>query len=342
MHAPDTPEMSKRPGQRRVGVFGVALLIGVAGLLAGCTQPARQGADGSQVSTDAWVFDGRPGRIITTPHYRIHTTIDDQEFLESLTAVMEGALEQYRALTPTIPLTDRPMECYVFSRRPEWAQFTRQHTGNDAAVYLQINRGGYTVRDWFVAYLIGDAGTLAVASHEGWHQYVARHFKSRLPPFLEEGIATMFENIHWLSAEPRWNLAVNPTRADKLRTAIEDGNLWPLEQLCMMHAGDVVGLSGERIETFYAQNWAFAQFLLSAEGGRYRRGLERMLDELASGIADQRLGRSRGTSDSWDPQSVRPLLEHYLGMEIAQIDQKYQAYIREIARGTRDVLAGPS
>ena len=74
------------------------------------------------------------------------------------------------------------MACYLFQTRDEWAAFTRTRTGADAAIYLQINRGGYTVRDWYVAYFIGDLGTYSVAAHEGFHQYVARHFRSRLPP----------------------------------------------------------------------------------------------------------------------------------------------------------------
>jgi hypothetical protein len=306
-------------------------------LIIGCAQPVQKSAP--SLTTAAWTFDGKPARIVKTDHYLIHTTIEDQEFLDSLAQVMEGALAQYRAFTPGVSVSVRPMECYIFSRRPEWAQFTRDHTGADAAIYLQINRGGYTVRDWFVAYFIGDNGTYAVASHEGWHQYVARHFRSRLPPFLEEGIATMFENISWTSREPKWNLAVNPNRAEKLRTAIEDGNLWPLEQLCTMHAGEVVGLSGERIETFYAQNWAFAQFLWNGDGGKHRTGFQRMLDELASGAADQYTGRRAGPADSWDPRTVRPLLEHYFCMELAQLDKAYQGYIREIAFGSRAVTA---
>jgi hypothetical protein len=239
-------------------------------------------------------------------------------------------------LTPGVPLSTTPMECYVFARRPQWVEFTRQHTGQDAAVYLQINRGGYTIRDWFVAYYIGDAGTNSVAAHEGWHQYVARNFHSRLPPFLEEGIATSFENINWPGRVPHWNLSVNLNRADKLKTAIQNSKLWPLDQLCTMHAGDVVSMSGERIETFYAQNWAFAQFMLNGEGGKYRPAFHKMMADLASGDADAFTGRRRTLPGTWDPRTVRPLLEHYLSMSMPQIDAAYQAYIRQLASNAKD------
>lgn len=313
-----------------------ANLAAVLLLVVGCAQPSQHAASAPlSMSTSAWTFDGRPARIIKTEHYNIHTTMGDPDFIESLVQVMEGALQQYRELTPGVELTSKPMNCYIFSLRPQWAKFTEDNTGPDKSVYLQINRGGYTVNDWFVSYYIGDTGTFAVASHEGWHQYVARHFRMRLPPFMEEGIATMFENISWPGQRPRWNLSFNPSRQDRLRTAVQDGTLWPLEKLCTMHAGDVVSLSGDRIETFYAQNWAFAQFMYNAEGGKYRPAFQRMLRDLAAGEAAA-YGR-RSTGEGWDPRSVQPLLEHYLGMNMEQIDKAYQAYIRQLVQGSRAV-----
>src|SRR5437016_5184112 len=110
----------------------LVLLIAV-----GCAQSVDQGPHAPlAMSTSAWTFDGRPARTIKTDHYVIHTTIEDTEFLESLVQVMEGALSQYRAMTPGVELSSRPMECYVFARRPQWAQFTRERTGTDASVYL--------------------------------------------------------------------------------------------------------------------------------------------------------------------------------------------------------------
>jgi hypothetical protein len=285
--------------------------------------------------TDAWAFEGAPGRKVNTEHYTIHTTIDDPRIQQTLATVMEGALVQYQQFTPGLRVSPRPMECYVFAKRSEWAEFTRDKTGMDAAVYLQINRGGYTVRDWYVAYLISEIGTYAVAAHEGWHQYVARNFKSRLPPFLEEGIATMFETIVWENGRPRWDLSVNPTRAEKLRRAMETKSLWPLGELVTMHAGDVVGLSGDRIETFYAQNWAFAMFLWEADAGRHRPAAKRMLNDLAAGATPESAGIRSAALDTWNPQSAKPLLEHYLAMDLADIERAYLEYVRQIASSSR-------
>src|SRR2546422_10624238 len=150
------------------------LLLGAGGCVssnAGLTGPSEP----ARVRVEQWSFEGKPAKKVLTPHYAIYTTVQDEEIVASIGQLMEGALSQYRRLAPAVPVTGRPLECYLFQSRNQWASFTRGQTGADAAVYLQINRGGYTVGDWYVAYFIGDVGTLSVAAHEGWHQVVARH-----------------------------------------------------------------------------------------------------------------------------------------------------------------------
>lgn len=317
----------------------LALVLSAAGCASTSDSSPSQSAARTKSSLvlEPWEYRQKPARTVLTTHYAIHTTIADQEFLGKLAVLMEGALEQYRLFAPDVTLTSDPLDCFVFAKRPEWAEFTAAKTGSDAALYLQINRGGYTVRDWYVAYFIGDVGTYAVAAHEGWHQYVARHFKSRLPPFLEEGLATMFENVTFYSVSPKWDLSPSSHRATKLRNAIETKNLWPLERLMTMHAGEVVSMSGARIEAFYAQNWAFAEFLWEGEGGKYRPALQRLLRDCANGaVFDGNPPSERRTiTDGWDPATVRPMLEHYLGMDLPEIDKAYKAYCRKIAYAGR-------
>jgi hypothetical protein len=243
--------------------------------------------------------------------------------------VLEGAYAQYQAFVIG-PQQVKPMRCYVFAKRTEWAQFTAQHTGADAAIYLQITRGGYTIGDWFVSYFVGENATYSVASHEGWHQYVARHFKGRLPPFLEEGTACMFENVKFIGNLPRWDLSLNPNRALGLRNAIEDRKLWPLEKLITMHAGDVVRLPGDRIEAFYSQDWAFARFLWEYDNGVYRPKFKKMLAEIAAGTAHES-GGVRRPNNLWSPSSVKPMLEHYLGKDLPTIETEYNEFIRKVA-----------
>jgi hypothetical protein len=313
----------------------VAPVALAAALLCGCATSTHLGTwSGPDAQPDAarqqWTYRGQSAQQIVSAHYTIHTTIGDPALVHSLANVMEGAFTQYQRLAPGIPATASPMDCYFFASRPEWEQFTRVNTGNDASVYLRIVRGGYTVGDRFVAYYIGNPATFSVAAHEGFHQFAARHFKGRLPPFLEEGFACTFEAVRWSNDLPRWNLSINPNRAYALRKATDEKRLWSLEHLITMHAGNIVSQPSDRVEAFYAQNWAFAKFLREAEGGKYHPAMERLLRDTADGTVYDPTGTHRRTNVLWNPAGVRPLLEHYLDMDLPAIERAYRAYVRRI------------
>jgi hypothetical protein len=304
--------------------------------LAACAQSDSTGWDGPKMLATVNVAEvgnsGSKFKLITTQHYKIYTTIQNRpDLLDRMAQLMEGAFAAYQTLAPQAVLTAYPMQCYLFADRYQWSEFTRQHTGQDAPVYLQITRGGYTIHDWYVAYFIGDIGTYSVAAHEGWHQFVARHFRGRLPPFLEEGLACMFENVEWSGDLPRWNLSRNPSRALSLRKALDAGALFPLNKLVTLHAGQIVGLAEIRVEAFYSQDWAFARYLWEGENGKYRPALQRMLADTAAGTLYDPTGSHRYPYLGWNPAGVRPMLEHYLGADLSVIETGYRRFIQKIA-----------
>ena len=320
----------RRPIARRSTALALTAVWLGGCAAAGTASPVSDGpAVAPACSAEPWL--DHPGAVLHTAHYDLYTTVTDPDLRRRLPAVMEGALGEYHQVAPGVPLTDRPMKCFVFGTRAEWVDFTRRHTGADSYWYLKINRGGYTVRDWYVAYNVGEAATLSVAAHEGWHQFASRHFKGRLPPFLEEGIATMFEDLRWDGDLPRWRLTANRTRVEMLQRAVTNDTLYPLNELVQLHAGKVVALSGTHIEAFYAQDWAFATFLWAAEGGRYRPALRQLIDDTAAGTVYDPTGVHRDANLPWNPAGVRPMLEHYLGLSLDQIDAEYQKYIRKVA-----------
>ena len=251
----------------------------------------------------------------------------------------KGRTSNTGCIAPNVPLSDEPLQCYLFKDRPEWAVFTKSRTGSAANIYLQIGRGGYTVGDWYVAYFVGDVGTYSVAAHEGWHQFVARHFKTRPPPFLEEGLACLFEEVQWRGRRlPSWDLAQNNGRRNGLRDALENHTMIPLDRLVTMHAGMVVDRPHEEVEGFYAQNWAFARFLWDAEDGRYRPALQKLLADAAAGELFSDGGVKASDDAAWQPKNVKPMLEHYLGMPLADVEAAYLKY----AKKTAGSIAAPS
>lgn len=325
----------QRRGPLGLGLLGFLFLP----MLAGCeVKPLPQLGqwEGPQLlsmsAAENWRYREAMGRRLKTPHYVIYTTIDNEEVVSQLSQTMEGALEQYRKVAPGTARSDVPMECYVFENRPEWEKFTKETTGAYSNIYLQIRRGGYAIGDRFVAWYIGRVATPSVAAHEGWHQYVARHFIGRLPPFVEEGLACMFEDVAWRpDGLPAWNLSINKVRVQALRKAIETNHLWPLEKVVAMHAGEVVEENGEKVDAFYAQAWCFAKFLYESENGRFRPNLQQWLAETASGRVYDPTGTHLRADGPWNRTAVKPMLEHYLKLDFPTIDRLYQAYIRKVA-----------
>jgi hypothetical protein len=322
----------------RMSVSGSVFCILLCALLvagSGCGTPGPQihGPSAPAVTrTEPWSYENDPGVVIHTAHYDLYTTIADIDIRRRLADVMEGALGEYQRIAPGVPISSRPMECYIFKNREEWVHYTREHTGIDSYIYLQISRGGYTVRDWYAGYYLGSvAATMSVAAHEGWHQFASRNFKGRLPPFLEEGIATMFEDLTWENDLPRWNLTQNRSRLQSLRGAVEGNYVYSLEDLSQKHAGNVVAQSGNRVEAFYGESWAFATFLWAADDGKYRPILRQMISDIADGSVYDPTGVHKDSHLPWSPAGVKPMLEHYLGMSLDQVNVEYQKYIRKVA-----------
>jgi hypothetical protein len=192
------------------------------------------------------------------------------------------------------------------------------------------------VGDWYVAYWIGDIATYSVAAHEGWHQYVARYLKGRLPPFLEEGMACLFEQVEWEGILPRWNLSQNGGRLNALRAAVAGKQLYPLSQLVRMHAGQVVGKSNARIEAFYAESWAFARYLHDGNGGLNRPAMHQMLVDAARGALFDDSSRQLNDGPLWDSSTAQPMLEHYLGKPLADVERSFRAYVDELVSSSTD------
>jgi hypothetical protein len=303
------------------------VLLIVVALLGGCasssssrdwTGPTRR----APVSLSPWTSRPAPASVLSSPRYTIYTTLPAGDRRDALAQVLEGAYAQYQLLAPATPIDDRPMHCFVFADREDWEDFTSRRTGDDATMYLSIPRGGYTIDDWFVAYSDTDRGIVSAAAHEGWHQYVARHFVGRLPPFLEEGVACLFEDVRVEQGLPRWNTSVNPGRVHALTAAMANGGLWPLEELVTLDAGYVVQTSRPRTNAFYAQSWAFARFLNEAESGRYRPMFQRLLADAAAGR----------TPTVWKRGEAKAALERYLGQDFAAIERAYDAFVAQVTR----------
>ena len=274
-----------------------------------------------------WSWSGGSGVEYQTTHYLLRTTVTDVQTVERFARLLESALKEYHALIPGLPESKRPLIVYLFARHDEWASYTVETAGDNADLYLQVYAGGYTVRDRFVCWIGNEPDTLSLTAHEGFHQFVGRHFLLRLPPALEEGLATTFEHVTITGSGATFATDTNHRRRTALRYAVEGNYLIPLSTLVQLHAGDLIDRPVALREGFYAQCWALACFL--RDDSRYAARFRQYLLDTAQGNLAQDVGRADGTS-VYHPARVQPVLEKALAAPWTEIEAAYLRHLKTL------------
>ncbi len=237
------------------------------------------------VATREWKWQQVDGLEIDTKNWTIRSSLRSANFTGSLPGFYEATLTNYREGLVPLPAPPRRLEACVFGTREEWSRYTQHRLGADAAPYLKMGRGGFTSGGEAVLYDIGPRDTLAIAAHEGWHQYSQTTFKNALPVWLEEGIACYMEGFRMPQGAPvptflPWR---NPERYAELRTIARKSRLASLREVLEGSPQSFLEVSRDSQLAYYAQVWTLVHYLREGEGGRYRAGLERVLADAVSG-----------------------------------------------------------
>lgn len=302
------------------------------------TMTTRSSNASAVVSAEAWSFEGIPGQKMTTPSFELYTTVTNALLLDRLPVFLEHALRYYETALGPLPAPREHLETYVVATRPQWTRVTRRLMGSDAGVYLRITRGGFAARGRGVYYDIGSDETLAVAAHEGWHQYAQATFDDQLPVWLEEGVATWMEGFRWDERDrrlPLFDAWDNPERFRVLRRAAIDGTVVPLADLLSSRPQDEIAASNDRALRYYAQVWALTHFLYEGDAGAYREPLRRMLADAAAGTLYDTVEAQLGPRAAREARLRRigpQVLLTYIGdADLDELDRRYRAYVRRIA-----------
>jgi len=298
------------------------------GTLGGCTTP--RSSTKVPYESEAWRFNDAEGSKLTTEHYEIYTTLRDPVLIEALPAFVEGAYEQYTRLIPPVRAPEERMKVYLFVSRGQWAAFTRKFTGSRARVFLQVRNGGYSERGVSVIQYVTHSVTFPLFAHEGWHQYLYHCVNTKVPAWLNEGLAVICEGQRWdqhgLKEFDPW---YNPLRRNDLSQALIANRLYPLRRLLETHAGEVIQGSTQGVATYYAQLWALILFLREGQQGKYAAPFNRMLADLGTSQAEQRAR----TAHIWSERSAfnfgEALFRAYISEDLESVEQEYFAFLRE-------------
>lgn len=313
--------------------------------------PNDRSAD-TQVTVSAWEEGGARAQVITTPHFIIRTSINNQELRRFIPLFLERGLRQYTNALCRLPGPNRPLETYIFGSRDAWAKFTRKRLGGDADIYLGLGRGGYTTKSTAVLFDIGANDMLTIVAHEGWHQYSQSVFREELPVWLEEGIATYMEGFR-IDEEraPLFAAWRNFERFGELREAVRGERLIPLQAILEKTPQEFLGQGKDKLLVYYAQVWALTHFLVEGSEGRYRAQLSELLQDAVQGSistsllaavddSDSREALQRGLARGGIRALPGPLVaQTYFAKEIDVLAQEYEDFVRRLCvRGSGDAI----
>ncbi|MBL9001687.1 MAG: hypothetical protein JNK25_11180 [Phycisphaerae bacterium] len=297
------------------------------------------------LSSEPWAVDSAVGRVMTTPSYRLYTTSNKTYFTENMPPFLEAALTHYTSALGQLPQPREMLEVYLMDTRGQWESMTRRFMGEDAGVYLRIQKGGFTSGGRAILYDIGRRDTFAITAHEAWHVYTQRTFRNALPVWMEEGLACYMEGFRWdpsASDRPTFLPWANFERFDQLRWGVRAGKLMPLDRLVTSTPQDLIAEDANAALFYYAQVWALIHFLNEGEEGAYSPALRQLVADAAAGRLVQRiqkeLGQRAANSYVYRKRGV-DLLSLYFGKTPAAMQPEFDAYLERIVKtGTRQMI----
>jgi len=340
---------------RKFAIIWIALVFGLAGCFEGTSSVNTGGAHGIDTSewmvehlqsenlptlqsVEVWENEYGPGLKLTTAHYEIFTTLLEPLMLRQVPGFVESAYRGYQGQLQEPIETSTRFTIYLFATRKQWEDFTKSFAGPQAGLYYKIKAGGYYLNGACVAYNIGRERTFSVLGHEGWHQFNGRHFQFRLPSWLDEGIATLFEVHRSEKGLYYFEPGRNAYRLGALKQTLIKNRMIPFKELIAANPGEVLATNeADTVMAFYSQSYALVRFLREEGHGKRLRNYHQLLlgglrgDWLLSAV-NKRTAADRNIPRTvlWN-RMVGPLLfERYFGNDFEGIEKEYTAFCRKI------------
>jgi len=292
------------------------------------------------LAVERWENRHGPGLRLTTEHYEILTTLLEPLMLRIVPGYVEWAQRSYNDQLPRPIETSTPFRIYLFADRQQWEDFTYGFAGDQAPLLCKIRSGAYYLNGACVVYNIGPAKTLSAIGHEGWHQFTSRHFRYRLPSWLDEGVAMLFEAGAYEGGLYRFDPAQNIQRLDALKETLETAGSIPLRELVATSPGEVLATDQtEAVMAFYSQSYALVRFLREADYGKRMASYRHLISHGLTGDWPLDASTSTMAEDRNVPRTVPwnrivgpQLFEHYVGTDLDQLEREYLAFCRRLVR----------
>jgi hypothetical protein len=303
-------------------------------------------------SADVWQNEYGPGLRLATTHYEIFTTLLEPLMLSQVPGFLESAYRGYNSQLPEPIEATAKFPVYLFAERRQWEDFTRAFAGGQASMFCKIKAGAYYLKGACVAYNIGRERTFSALGHEGWHQFNKRLFQFRLPSWLDEGIAMLFETSSESGGLFYFEPGKNMYRSGGLKKTLMNNEMIPLKELIAVNPGEVLagnykctGTAGgetEAVMAFYSQSYALVRFLREDGYGHWLGRYRQLLVDGLRGAwplseTDKRIAADRNIplTVRWNRTVGLQLFEHYISGDLDKIEEQYMMFCRKIVYHVR-------
>ncbi len=239
-------------------------------VLMGSMPPTPVITEGTPCEVEPWSCLGYEGVCLRTPRWDICTTIMVPSLHERLPVAMEAALAYMRQRLDsgafTLPEPTAPMTTCLMSDRRQWSNLARVLHPAHADIMEGLSRGGFTAQGVALLYDIDRRAhcrdTMALALHEGWHQYAQTALAGTLPAWIDEGLATLMEGYRLRTDGVVIDHAANGQRARRAWWLARRGRLQPLAEFIQDDPLAAMDRGRQALLDYYAQAWAVMRFML--------------------------------------------------------------------------------
>ncbi len=233
-----------------------------------------------------------------TRHYSLNTDVEP-ELARDLATRLDAMYDEYARRLNAFgkPQESKRYDVYVFKRRIDYMKFIDDRVPNSGGVFIPS-------RDILAAYLEGQGrdAMRRTLQHEAFHQFAHSVISPDLPPWINEGMAQLFEEGIW-TGDKFIVEQVPPRRLRQLQNDLQNDRLIGFEDFVSMDH-PTWGKSmrdRDRGAAQYNQAWAMVHFLVYARNAdgeaAYRPLFFEMLKSINAGMdADDAFRKHFGTN----------------------------------------------